>query len=53
VAGGGDPRRVKCLHAHLAFGLGEGGSPIADWIMERAGARWPERCCLDRIRGGA
>ena len=35
------PTHVKCLHAHLAFGLGEGGSPVADWIMERADARWP------------
>lgn len=49
VAGGGDPRHVKCLHAHLAFGLAEGGTPISDWIMERAGAGWPARCCLDRI----
>ena len=27
VAGGGDPGRVKCLHAHLAFAMAEGGSP--------------------------
>ncbi len=53
VAGGGDPAHVKCLHAHLAFGLAEGGSPVADWILERAGARWPDRCCLERLsRGG-
>lgn len=49
VAGCGDPARVKCLHAHLAFGMSEGGSPIADWILERSGARWPERCCLERL----
>jgi hypothetical protein len=46
VAGAGDPAHVKCLHAHLAFGLACGGSPVADWIMERAGAAWPERCCV-------
>ena len=51
VGGGGDPDHVKCLHAHLAFGLGEGGSPVADWIMERSGAAWPETCCLDRLLG--
>lgn len=50
VAGGGDPEHVKCLHAHLAFGLGEGGSPVADWILERAGAGWPAVCCLERLR---
>ncbi len=49
VAGGGDPEHVKCLHAHLAFGLGEGGSPVADWILERSGADWPAVCCVDRL----
>ena len=49
VAGVGDPRHAKCLHAHLAFGLADGGSPVADWILERSGAAWPERCCLDRF----
>ena len=53
VAGGGDPAHVKCLHAHLAFGLGEGGSPVADWILERSGARWPETCCVERLLGDA
>lgn len=46
VAGSGDPRHVKCLHAHLAFAMDEGGSPVGDWILERSGARWPGRCCL-------
>jgi uncharacterized protein len=46
VAGGGDPGRVKCLHAHLAFALACGGSPVGDWILERSGARFPDRCCL-------
>jgi hypothetical protein len=50
VAGCGDPEHVKCLHAQLAFALDEGGGPVADWIVERAGARWPERCCLDDER---
>lgn len=53
VAGGGDPEHVKCLHAHLAFGLGEGGTPVSDWIMARAGARWPDVCCLERLRPDA
>ena len=47
VAGSGDPRHVKCLHAHLAFALAEGGSPVGDWIMRRAGIRWPDGCCDD------
>jgi hypothetical protein len=47
VAGAGDPRHVKCLHAHLAFAMDEGGSPVGDWILARADARWPARCCLE------
>jgi len=46
VAGAGDPDHVKCLHAHLAFALAEGGNPVGDWIMERSGAAWPAECCI-------
>ena len=46
VAGSGDPGHVKCLHAHLAFAMGEGGSPVGDWIIARAPIVWPERCCV-------
>lgn len=46
VGGVRDPSRVKCLHAHLAFALECGGSPVGDWITARSGAAWPERCCL-------
>lgn len=48
IAGAGDPRRAKCLHAHLAFGLATGGGPVADWIQEQSGAEWPSTCCLRR-----
>ena len=33
MAGSGDPAHVKCLHAHLAFAMGEGG--IADRRLDR------------------
>lgn len=46
VGGVADPRRVKCLHAHLAFALAEGGSPLGEWIWGRARAAWPTRCCV-------
>ena len=49
VAGSGDPTHVKCLHAHLAFALGEGGSPVGDWIAARADIAWPARCCVERV----
>jgi hypothetical protein len=48
VAGAGDPEHVKCLHAHLAFALAEGGSPVGDWIMRRSAAAWPVSCCVER-----
>jgi hypothetical protein len=47
VAGAGDPAHVKCLHAHLAFAMAEGGGPIGDWIGARAELAWPERCCRE------
>jgi hypothetical protein len=48
VAGAGDPARVKCLHAHLAFDLADGEGRIAEWILRRAGATWPaDRCCAE------
>lgn len=49
VAGGGDPLRVKCLHAHLAFALAEGGTPVGDWILTRSGATWPTPCCAEEV----
>ncbi|MFN8109576.1 MAG: DUF501 domain-containing protein [Thermoleophilia bacterium] len=46
VGGVADPRRVKCLHAHLAFGLATGGNPVSDWILRESGAAWPPVCCV-------
>ncbi len=49
VAGSGNPDHVKCLHAHLAFALAEGGTPVGEWIMERSGAGWPTTCCAEPV----
>lgn len=46
VGGVRDPATVKCLHAHLAFGLATGGNPVTEWIMRESGAAWPETCCV-------
>lgn len=53
VTGTADPRRVKCLHAHLATALADGGTPVGDWILARIDGSWPERCCLERLRPAA
>lgn len=45
VAGAAEPGHAKCLHAHLAFALAQGGGPVGDWIWDRAGLGWPEECC--------
>lgn len=45
IGGTRDPARVKCLHAHLAFALAVGGSPIGDWIAARTDLSWPAICC--------
>ena len=48
IGGTRDAERVKCLHAHLAFAMAIGGSPIGDWIAARADLSWPSRCCVER-----
>jgi len=48
IGGTRDPTRVKCLHAHLAFAMATGGSPIGDWIAARTDVSWPAECCRDR-----
>ena len=45
IAGIADPRRVKCLHAHLAFSLAEGGNPVGEWIAQRTPISWPSHGC--------
>jgi hypothetical protein len=52
VGGVGGDGRVKCLHAQLAFALATGGNAVGDWILDRVGAPWPARCCLDAEGAG-
>ena len=51
VAGAAEPGHAKCLHAHLAFALAGGGSPIGDWIWSRAELSWPDTCCAAPAEG--
>ena len=49
IGGVRDPTRVKCLHAHLAFAMGSGGSEIGDWIAARTDLAWPTACCVELV----
>jgi hypothetical protein len=52
IGGTRDPARVKCLHAHLAFAMAMGGTPIGDWIAARTDLSWPSRCCVEQVGAG-
>jgi hypothetical protein len=36
---------LKCLHAHVAFGLARPGYELGERILAEVEPRWPERCC--------
>lgn len=43
---GGGPKRVKCLHAHLAHHLITNDNPVGAWIAERLAWTEPHDTCL-------
>jgi len=43
IAASGDPTRLKCLHAHAAFELAEGGHEVGRMVLEAAAPCW----CVD------
>jgi hypothetical protein len=46
IAGSGNPRRLKCLHAHAAFALANPGYALGERIVaELPQPLWPSRCC--------
>jgi hypothetical protein len=51
IGGVADPRRVKCLHAQLAFALSTGGNAVGDWILARIDTPWPTVCCALQQEG--
>ena len=46
IGGSGNPRRLKCLHAHAAYALARPGYLIGERILAELDPRWPPRCCL-------
>ena len=45
IGGTANPRRLKCLHAHVAFALARPGYELGERIHAEIVPRWPDRCC--------
>ena len=45
IGGAGQPERLKCLHAHVAFALARPGYELGERILAEIEPRWPARCC--------
>jgi hypothetical protein len=49
IGGSANPRRLKCLHAHVAYALANPGHELGERVLAQIEPRWPERCCLREI----
>jgi len=49
IGGTRRPERLKCLHAHVAFGLARPGYELADRVLAELEPLWPERCCTEPL----
>jgi hypothetical protein len=48
IGGSRNPRRLKCLHAHVAYALAQPGYRLGERVLAELEPLWPEdRCCLD------
>jgi len=46
IGGSRNPRRLKCLHAHVAFALANPGYELGERILaELPRPLWPDTCC--------
>lgn len=45
IGGSANPRRLKCLHAHVAFALARPGYVLGERILAEVEPLWPDRCC--------
>jgi hypothetical protein len=49
IGGSRNPRQLKCLHAHVAYGLAVPGYQLGARILDEIVEPWPGACCtLDR-----
>lgn len=48
IGGSGNPRRLKCLHAHAAYALARPGHRLGEGVLAEVQPLWPrERCCSE------
>ena len=45
IGGSANPRRLKCLHAHVAYGLAQPGYRLGERILAELEPLWPLQCC--------
>ena len=46
IGGSANPRRLKCLHAHVAYALARPGSELGERVVAELEPLWPaQRCC--------
>ena len=51
IGGSGNPRALKCLHAHAAFALARPGYVLGERILGELDPLWPDRCCSEGLLG--
>jgi len=51
IGGSANPLRLKCLHAHVAYGLANPGYILAERILQGLEPLWPARECCTRLAG--
>jgi hypothetical protein len=45
IGGSRRPEQLKCLHAHIAYGLARPDYELGERILAELEPLWPERCC--------
>lgn len=51
IGGTANPRRLKCLHAHVAFALARPGYELGERIHAEIEPAWPATCCTPGAAG--
>jgi uncharacterized protein len=50
IGGSANPRRLKCLHAHVAYALARPGYALGELVLADLEPLWPTRACCTADR---